>query len=106
MMCGVGVRAMERHHHGRDVNAACGQLALNTTETMLMITAGDIEDLVCTSLLLYRLSWDVVFKGKGSLNQRAPKKAQKRDGKVRSARAASSLRMTRACNRRAIERRR
>merc|ERR1712166_779932 len=60
-----GVRAMERHHHGRDVNAACGQLALNTTETMLMITAGDIEDL-----------------GKGSLNQRAPKKAQKRDGKT------------------------
>ena len=65
MVCGVGVRAMERHHHGRDVNAACGQLALNTTETMLMITAGDIEDLVCTSLLPYCLSWDLVFRAKG-----------------------------------------
>eukprot|EP00656_Telonema_subtile_P052620 TRINITY_DN7383_c0_g1_i2.p2 TRINITY_DN7383_c0_g1~~TRINITY_DN7383_c0_g1_i2.p2 ORF type:complete len:107 (-),score=29.69 TRINITY_DN7383_c0_g1_i2:71-391(-) len=39
----TGVRAMERNHHGRDVDAACGQLALQSGANGEAST--DIEDL-------------------------------------------------------------
>ena len=43
----VGVRAMERNHHGRDVDAACGQLALSVKGAPPEDEGRDIEDLVC-----------------------------------------------------------
>merc|ERR1719282_1233098 len=43
----AGVRVFERRHHGRDIAAACGQLAKISLESAAPAPAADIESCAC-----------------------------------------------------------
>merc|ERR1711920_499066 len=43
----AGVRVFERRHHGRDIGAACGQLAKLKADKFVPASTADIESCAC-----------------------------------------------------------
>jgi len=61
----AGVRVFERRHHGRDIGAACGQLAKLSAEKVVPAPAADIESCAC------RLAKEIVRQPKIPESRRA-----------------------------------